>query len=202
MNYYRDLGILNVIDNSGTPQSTFEKIEEVVEFTYVESDGQITITGYSSDSTDIVIPSMIDGKVVVAIHKNVFQSSNITSITIPATVNKIDSYAFDYCENLTSVNFEVGSKLTSISDNLFSECSNLTDIIIPEGVTTIEFYAFYNCKKLENIIIPNSVVKIDDAFGNCNSLKYNTYGNGSYLGNEANPYHVLILHHLVNNQIL
>lgn len=30
LNYYRDLGILNVIDNSGTPQSTFEKIEEVI----------------------------------------------------------------------------------------------------------------------------------------------------------------------------
>ena len=30
LNYYKDLGILNVIDNSGTPQSTFEKIEEVI----------------------------------------------------------------------------------------------------------------------------------------------------------------------------
>lgn len=30
LNYYIDLGILNVIDNSGTPQSTFEKIEEVI----------------------------------------------------------------------------------------------------------------------------------------------------------------------------
>lgn len=30
LNYYRDLGILYMIDNSGTPQSTFEKIEEVI----------------------------------------------------------------------------------------------------------------------------------------------------------------------------
>ena len=30
LNYYKDLGILNVIDNSGSPQETFEKIEEVI----------------------------------------------------------------------------------------------------------------------------------------------------------------------------
>ena len=30
LNYYKDLGILYMIDNSGTPQSTFEKIEEVI----------------------------------------------------------------------------------------------------------------------------------------------------------------------------
>ena len=30
LKYYKDLGILYMIDNSGTPQSTFEKIEEVI----------------------------------------------------------------------------------------------------------------------------------------------------------------------------
>jgi adenylate kinase len=30
LKYYEDLGILNVIDNSGSPQQTFEKIEEVI----------------------------------------------------------------------------------------------------------------------------------------------------------------------------
>lgn len=30
LNYYKDLGILNIIDNSGTPEATFNKIEEVI----------------------------------------------------------------------------------------------------------------------------------------------------------------------------
>ena len=30
LNYYEELGILNVIDNGGTPNETFEKIESVI----------------------------------------------------------------------------------------------------------------------------------------------------------------------------
>lgn len=30
LNYYKELGILKIIDNSGTPESTFNKIEEVI----------------------------------------------------------------------------------------------------------------------------------------------------------------------------
>lgn len=30
LNYYRNLGILNVVDNSGTPEEIFKKIEEVI----------------------------------------------------------------------------------------------------------------------------------------------------------------------------
>ncbi len=30
LNYYKELGILKIIDNSGTPESTFAKIEEVI----------------------------------------------------------------------------------------------------------------------------------------------------------------------------
>lgn len=30
LNYYKELGILNIVDNSGTPDTTFERIEEVI----------------------------------------------------------------------------------------------------------------------------------------------------------------------------
>lgn len=77
--------------------------------------------------------------------------------------------------------------------NLFSNCSSLTDVILSYGVTEIQYGAFLDCASLKNITIPSSVTSITAlAFEGCPSLEYNEYNNGLYLGNDENPYHVLI----------
>ena len=46
---------------------------------------------------------------------------------------------------------------------------------------------------MTSVTIPNSVAVIGhDAFYGCDSLKYNVYDNAKYLGNNENPYHVLV----------
>ncbi len=52
----------------------------------------------------------------------------------------------------------------------FSNCNSLTSVTIPDSVTSIGRYAFYGC----------------------DSLQYNIYDNAKYLGNDNNPYLVLI----------
>lgn len=75
----------------------------------------------------------------------------------------------------------------------FYGCSGVTSITIPDSVTSIGYYAFYNCSNLTSITIPDSVASIGGgAFSGCNNLQYNEYGNGYYLGNEYNPYIILI----------
>ncbi len=92
----------------------------------------------------------------------------VTNLTIPDTVTKINNYAFRSCTSLTSV-------------------------LIGNGVTSIGSYAFRNCDSLASVTIGDSVTSIGyGAFGNCTSLKYNEYDNGYYLGNEENPYVVLV----------
>ena len=64
---------------------------------------------------------------------------------------------------------------------------------IPNGVTEIGRYAFYACTSLTNITIPDSVTEIGEfAFSGCKSLKYNEYDNAYYLGNDTDPYVVLV----------
>ncbi len=117
--------------------------------------------------------------------------SSLTSVTIPTSVTSIDMWAFRWCSNLTSVS--IPNSVTSIGEDAFADCSNLTSVTIGNGVTYIKKEAFYNCTKLTSVTIPDSVTSIgEDAFKYCSSLKYNKYDNANYLGNESNPYLVLI----------
>ena len=72
-------------------------------------DGTVEITRFvSSSSTDIELPSVIDGKSVTSIGDRAFDGyniencSNLTSIIIPDSVTSIGYYAFSRCTSLCS----------------------------------------------------------------------------------------------------
>ena len=83
--------------------------------------------------------------------------------------------------------------VTSIGEYAFSGRTSLTSVTIPDSVTSIGYEAFRNCTSLTSVTIPDSVTSIGEyAFYYCTSLTYNEYDNAYYLGNEDNPYVVLI----------
>ncbi len=73
-----------------------------------------------------------------------------------------------------------------------------SDIIIPSTymnlpVTIIGKYAFRGCTTLNSISIPNSITTVyRNSFDDCTSLQKNKYNNAYYIGNENNPYLILI----------
>ncbi len=129
------------------------------------------------------IKSIIVNENTMFINRGVFfDCSNLNKLTIPFIGSKEGSknehigYLFGISEP------EKNSRITS----------NLKQIIITKA-TDIPSYAFYNCSSLTNIEIPDGVTSIgSDAFSGCSSLNYNTFGGCLYLGNEDNPYLVLI----------
>ena len=84
----------------------------------------------------IVIPEKVTSKnekecLVTALSDNCFNSSNITSITIPPSV-------------------------TSLGDGCFQDCTSLTSITIPSSIASIDTFCFYDCNKLETIYFKGS----------------------------------------------
>lgn len=61
--------------------------------------------------------------------------------------------------------------VTSIQEQVFSQCENLETVTIPKSVTSIGHGAFYNCKNLKSINIPDGITSISNAtFSYCKSL--------------------------------
>lgn len=138
---------------------------------------QITLTSYSVDEKEVVIPSEIEGRQVVGIGTAFRDNKNVEKIYIPDSVTSIGSSAFENCTSLTSVT--IPDSVTSIGDEAFKNCNSLTSITIPGGVMSVGYSAFYGCELLAEITMPDNVTSIgDEAFLCCSSLTSITIPNG------------------------
>ena len=144
---------------------------------------------------------------VTTIDKEAFgYCSELESVIIPDSVTHIGYDVFVDCKSLKKIYFEGDvedwCKITfdhhiKIDWELYINNNLITDIVIPDTVEEINNYAFAGCYSLKSISISESVTRVgDNAFSDCSSLQFNEYGyqdcNGIYLGNDANPYRVLI----------
>lgn len=93
---------------------------------------------------------------VIMLRANLFRAedsgvtSQITKITIPKTVQHIESRCFDKCENMTEFVIEGASDGSS-------------------QLKEIDSHAFLNCKKLASITLPNSVTYLGENDPNSNA---------------------------------
>ena len=136
--------------------------EAGLDVTYRPYTPSIKITGYNIEGgTDIVIPSQIDGKTVVAIGDYAFTKSGV----IPTGT----AYNSDYKISLLSYNSNNNYVIKSLAEHKI-EGLGITSVIIPNTVTSIGTSAFEG-NNLANVTIPSSVTTIEvDAFKNNPSI--------------------------------
>ncbi len=133
---------------------------------YTESNGHVTI----ADGETVIGPFAF------------YERNDITSVTIPDSVTKIDDAAFDGCTNLKSVyvsdieswcNIEFGGSANPLQygGTLYIDNKIARDITIPDSITKINDVAFIGCSSITSIILPDSVTSIgSSAFSSCCNL--------------------------------
>lgn len=162
--------------NLSLPTAHAEEIQDN-DFTYVvQSDDTVTITGYTGTSTEVVIPSEIEGKAVTVIGSSALSNAGLTSVTIPIGITRIESFAF-YRNQLTDITIPDG--VTYIGDNAFGS-NQLSHAAIPPSVAEIYDYAFAD-NRLGVIELPRVTYLGKGAFQK-NLLQSVTLGNLTFLG--------------------
>lgn len=107
-----------------------------------------------------------------AFYGSLSNCNSLKSVTIPASVIKIGSQAFDNCRSLRTVNFAENSKLTTIEHGAFLDCWSLTSINIPQSVVSIDNSVFARCSDLANVTLPEDMTVIASSmFADCSKLK-------------------------------
>ena len=146
-----------------------------VPFSLVVQNGEITITGYTGEDNEVVIPAEIDGYKVTSVGQKAFYlNRKITSVTIPGTVKTIGESAFRGCSKLASVTFNEG--LESIGTYAFGATA-LTKVVFPSTLKTIGVSAFNGLKTLTEIDLKNVQSIKGTAFANCTALGSTGAGN-------------------------
>ena len=126
--------------------------------------------------TDIIInDTALEGIPFTAIsEKAFFNDKQLTSLSLPSSVERVDSSAFEGASNLKTITFSDGGKgLKKIDSLAFKDCSSLESIDLSNAeITEIPARAFENCTSLKSVKLPPTVTKIaNNAFSGCSKLE-------------------------------
>jgi len=140
--------------------------------------------------------------------------TGLESVTLPDSVTTLGAGVLRDCTGLKTA--VLPALLGTTGANTFYGCSQLTDVRLPENIIEIGSYAFYECVSLGEDMIPDSVQRIGEyafhgctapaqitvpstvsfigeyAFYGCTGLVYNMFEGAQYLGDEENPYVILV----------
>ena len=158
--------------------------------------GEASVLYSENNSGAVVIPEFVtyndENYLVTTIREYAFYNrKELTSVTIPKSINYMYDAAFMGCTNLASVHItdlaawcaiDFRFILTSplfYGARLYLNGEEITDLIIPEGVTEINWFVFQNNTSFTSVTIPESVTMVwGSAFMNCTGLTCITIGSG------------------------
>jgi hypothetical protein len=163
----------------GAPASLWDPQAQAA---YTVANGQVTITKYTGPGGSLTIPSTIAGLPVTALATEAFASAtNLTDVTIPASVTSIGDWQFAWCSRLTAVTVDPLNPTYSSLDGVLLDKSQGVLIeyppglpgtyTLPQSVTNIWDWAFASSINLTNVTLGNSVTGIGHyAFEYCPAL--------------------------------
>lgn len=120
---------------------------------------------------EIIIPNTVTKIKYAAFQGSIYipntdyRANSILEKITGGTISYIESYAFAYCVNLTSIDL---SNIEFIGEYAFTACEKLSDIILPQCLTTVQKNAFEKCY-LNSLTLYNTTT----TFGGHNNMMAN-----------------------------
>ena len=136
-------------------------------------DGGLSLTGFNrQEGFDwLNVPSMINGKSVVAVSDNAFEALHeayTKHIIFPETLKSIGNGSF---QDISKTKITFNGAITALGESSFERCTTLEEITLGEGLAEIPYRAFAECTSIKHINVPNGATVIrEDAFTGCTSL--------------------------------
>ena len=151
----------------------------------IDGGSHLSVDQYIGSNTDLVVPRIVNDKMVVSIGSHCFLDNNsVISVETSSPLQKVGDYAFLNCTSLESfecsfalkeiavgafsgttalrtINLE-DSEITVVSPHAFMN-SGIVQAKLPDTCTEIQHSAFSQCPNLTMLMIPRSVTVIDDA---------------------------------------
>ena len=98
-----------------------------------------------------------------------YKQSNLQAVVIPTSVTEFKLGSFAFAQNLARVTFmnrEAG--LISVGEAAFQECTRLNNVVLPNSTLRIDKEGFRGCSSLSNITLSNQLNYINEyAFADC-----------------------------------
>ena len=172
----------------------YDNIKNIILPDGITSIGDFAFNNESYNITSIHLPEGIRriGKYAFA------GNAGLTSISIPASVELIDTAAFYYCMALTAVHVNSSNRhYCSENGVLFNKDKSKLIIYpamkqdsyyaLPSNVKQIEIGAFLECQSLTEIVLPEGITTISsEAFSYCTNLvEINIPNSVNYIGEYA-----------------
>ena len=118
---------------------------------------------------------------ITYIGKYAFYQTAISTLEIPASVTKIDNYAFAYC--LALDHMTIPATVTTFGNYCFAYCASLSDFTFQESSSTqtMGTHFFYQCPNITQVILPTKFANtLEDAVLNGQNNSYRTGAIPSY----------------------
>ncbi|MDO4281884.1 MAG: leucine-rich repeat protein, partial [Peptococcaceae bacterium] len=120
---------------------------------FIPKELEIADTGLGYNTFDTVVFEEGTAQIGTRVVRN---SSKITSVELPSTIETIGTQAFFECSALKTINLPEG--LTTIGIFAFQNCSALTSVALPTTITTVGHLAFDGMAENSVLYAPNTAI--------------------------------------------
>ena len=133
---------------------------------------------------------------VTDIGRMAFSGCPLTQFVLPDSVRSIGYNNF-YKSEALQCNVKNGLKYLGNENNPYLylvdvESTGITSAVVENGCKFIGNATFLECAALTEVVLPDSIVNVESAFGACENLQYTVVDGLKYVGNKTNPYLCLV----------